>query len=271
MATYSFPVATRGESLDERIGFAVVSPRMSSVQLNGEPITPGVARVFGGAAEVAGAGGPLEHLTISFRAADLERMARALGIEIDLPSRGTSDSRSLVDEVRLRRVMRDLRTSVRKTGKSASSVEEAEEIADSLVEIAVRSLAADHDGDRRKPHAPSQRCARRPSVRGIRRRNALPERDPCRTLRSGRRVGATAPASVLRVLRLVPDCLPTHRGAQRGAPRCSSREPPRHDAVTRAASEFGFWHLSRFAGQYRALFGESPSTTLAQRSKLAVS
>ena len=46
--------------------------------------------------------------------------------------------------------------------------------------------------------------------------------------------------------------------------------PPRRDAVTRAASEFGFWHLSRFAGQYRALFGESPSTTLAHRSKLAV-
>ena len=36
------------------------------------------------------------------------------------------------------------------------------------------------------------------------------------------------------------------------------------DPVTRAASEFGFWHLSRFAGQYRALFGESPSETVAR-------
>ena len=180
MATYSFPVATRGETLDERIGFAVVSPRMSSVQLNGEPITPGVARVFGGAAEVAGAGGPLEQLTISFRAADLERMARALGVEIDLPSRGTSGSRTLVDEVRLRRVMRDLRTSVRKTGKSASSIEEAEEISDTLVEIAVRTLAADHRGGRRQPARPCEQRARRPSVRGIRRGHALPERDACR-------------------------------------------------------------------------------------------
>ena len=45
--------------------------------------------------------------------------------------------------------------------------------------------------------------------------------------------------------------------------------PPMHDAVTRAASDFGFWHLSRFAGQYRALFGESPSTTLAHRASEA--
>ena len=36
------------------------------------------------------------------------------------------------------------------------------------------------------------------------------------------------------------------------------------DPVTRAASDFGFWHLSRFAGQYRALFGESPSETVAR-------
>lgn len=40
--------------------------------------------------------------------------------------------------------------------------------------------------------------------------------------------------------------------------------PSARDAVTRAASDFGFWHLSRFASQYRALFGESPSSTLAR-------
>ena len=36
------------------------------------------------------------------------------------------------------------------------------------------------------------------------------------------------------------------------------------NAVTRAATEFGFWHLSRFASQYRAAFGESPSETVAR-------
>ena len=40
--------------------------------------------------------------------------------------------------------------------------------------------------------------------------------------------------------------------------------PFARDPVTRAASDFGFWHLSRFAGQYRAFFGESPSETVAR-------
>ena len=40
--------------------------------------------------------------------------------------------------------------------------------------------------------------------------------------------------------------------------------PFARDPVTRAALDFGFWHLSRFAGQYRTLFGESPSETVAR-------
>ena len=40
--------------------------------------------------------------------------------------------------------------------------------------------------------------------------------------------------------------------------------PFARDPVTRAALDFGFWHLSRFAGQYRALFGESPSQTVVR-------
>jgi len=42
------------------------------------------------------------------------------------------------------------------------------------------------------------------------------------------------------------------------------------DAVTRAASDHGFHHLSRFAGHYHALFGEYPSATVA-RARLAES
>ena len=103
MGEYSFPLATRGESLDDHVALAVVSPRMASVHMNGEPIVPGVARVFGAAAEVVAAGGPLRFVTISFLPADLERMARELAIEIDPPGRGKSDSRAVVDEVRLHR------------------------------------------------------------------------------------------------------------------------------------------------------------------------
>ena len=44
--------------------------------------------------------------------------------------------------------------------------------------------------------------------------------------------------------------------------------PPARDAVTRAATDFGFWHLSRFASQYRELFDEAPSETVARARAL---
>jgi AraC-like DNA-binding protein len=44
--------------------------------------------------------------------------------------------------------------------------------------------------------------------------------------------------------------------------------PPARDAVTRAATDLGFWHLSRFASQYRALFDEAPSETVVRARAL---
>jgi AraC-like DNA-binding protein len=43
---------------------------------------------------------------------------------------------------------------------------------------------------------------------------------------------------------------------------------PRHGSVKRCALNWGFWHLGRFAGEYRALFGESPGETLARMERL---
>ena len=38
---------------------------------------------------------------------------------------------------------------------------------------------------------------------------------------------------------------------------------PMHGAVKETALEWGFWHMGHFSREYRALFGESPSATLA--------
>lgn len=37
---------------------------------------------------------------------------------------------------------------------------------------------------------------------------------------------------------------------------------PDATTVTEVATQFGFWHFSRFAGSYREIFGETPSSTL---------
>lgn len=47
-----------------------------------------------------------------------------------------------------------------------------------------------------------------------------------------------------------------------GVRRVLRRAAPREVQVADVACRWGFWHLPRFAGEYRALFGELPSTTL---------
>jgi AraC family ethanolamine operon transcriptional activator len=58
------------------------------------------------------------------------------------------------------------------------------------------------------------------------------------------------PATYLRRLRL------------NGVHRALRRKNGGSITVTDVALEFGFWHLGRFAEQYKELFGESPHETL---------
>lgn len=60
----------------------------------------------------------------------------------------------------------------------------------------------------------------------------------------------TNPVQYLRSLRL--------NGARRELRECVGNP----QAIRDIAGKWGFWHLSRFAGEYRALFGELPSETL---------
>lgn len=49
----------------------------------------------------------------------------------------------------------------------------------------------------------------------------------------------------------------------KGVRRNLMQAEPRRGNVGQAAAVFGFWHMGRFGQQYRSLFGETPSQTLA--------
>jgi AraC-like DNA-binding protein len=52
-----------------------------------------------------------------------------------------------------------------------------------------------------------------------------------------------------------------------GARRAICNSAPVPGVVKRIALEWGFWHLGRFAHDYQACFGESPSATLSRRRR----
>ena len=268
MGDVSFAVVTRGTSLADRIAVALLRTDMPSATMNGERISRGVAHVFGSSTEVVATAGPGQFATISFDPAELERTASEFGLQIELPRPGES-STVHIDEPRLVKLLSIVAESVRTTGRPAANDADASCISRSLVEMAVRSLAGDA-----RPASVTAR-AHNNSVRIVRacERYAAEMSYQSVTLADLCRV---ADASERRVRRAFYECYnmsPTAflRIAALNEVRHALLEGhPARDAVSRSASEFGFWHLSRFAGQYRALFGETPSTTVARESESRV-
>jgi AraC family ethanolamine operon transcriptional activator len=56
---------------------------------------------------------------------------------------------------------------------------------------------------------------------------------------------------------------------RRALKRAATHGGTRAGTVTDVAYQYGFWHLSRFAERYRAMYGESPHRTLAGREPRA--
>jgi AraC family transcriptional regulator, ethanolamine operon transcriptional activator len=52
-----------------------------------------------------------------------------------------------------------------------------------------------------------------------------------------------------------------------GVRRALQRKSTGSTTVSEVALQFGFWHLSRFAGQYHELFGESPHETMCRADR----
>ena len=264
---YSFPIATRGETLADRITILAPLRRTLPGHMNGEALAPGVLHAWGEEAEIAGATGPVQFAIISFAPHALNRTAESLGVELDLPGRGAFRAVRAVDWPRLRSVLGKV---WRMDGDKRVPSEEAIAMGDVLVELAVRSLAVENDRRTLTPHARlnSVSVARACEDHAARARyQGVTLADLC----------VTSGASERRVRDAFYECYgmsPTaylRIAALHEVRHALLDGPPVRDAVSRAASDFGFWHLSRFAGQYRALFGESPRATLGRRPQAAAS
>ena len=68
------------------------------------------------------------------------------------------------------------------------------------------------------------------------------------------------------ILDLSPNAYLLHQRFH-GVRRCLLAAEPKPGSIKRIALEWGFWHLGRFAADYRTLFGESPTQTLAARQR----
>ena len=263
----SLPLALRGETAADRVCLVVPMNRTGSGQLNGEPLIPGNLLAFGGSAEVAGASGaPLQCGMLSVASSALERTATALGIKSHPPGEGEFRVAPVVDRGRLSRAFDFLSGIVNHRKDAVLAKREADAIERAFLEVVVRSLADDSSCS-----SPYQSAARLTSTRIVRtcedyarkwRYQNVTLADLCEASGvSERRVRSAfyecyqmSPTAYLRVIAL-------------NAVRRELVDGPHlRDAVSRAATDWGFWHLSRFAAQYRALFGESPRHTLSHRA-----
>lgn len=267
---YSFPVASKGESLADRVALLAPFGRVPpSAHVNGEAAAPGVAFAFGENAEVASAcAEPVRFASMSFSPEVLERTARELGVEIALPGRGEHSRVRAASSARLYRLLSALQQSVRDTGKAASSIQEAAAVADALVEIGVFCLAADSSRSSARPNTfPSNlhivKTCEEYAAASHYQNVSLAELCTASDVSERRARNAfyecygMSPTAYLRVAALYD------------VRHALLEAPPVRDAVSRAAGDSGFWHLGRFASQYRALFGEAPSDTLAHRRGIA--
>ena len=262
----SLPLALRGETVADRVWLVVPMNRTGSGQLNGEPLTPGNLLAFGGSAKLAGASGaPLQCGILSIAPSAFERTATDLGIKTRPPGKGEFRVAPVVDGGRLGRAFDLLSCIVTHHKDAALTKRDAGAIERAFLEVAVRSLAGDSSCNPpyQSAHLTSVKIARtcEDYARKWRYQNvtlaALCEASGV----SERRVRSAfyecyqmSPTAYLRVTAL------------NAVRRELVEGPQQRGAVSRAASDWGFWHLSRFAAQYRALFGESPRHTLSHRA-----
>jgi AraC family transcriptional regulator, ethanolamine operon transcriptional activator len=262
----SLPLALRAETVADRVWLVAPMNRTGSGQLNGEPLAPGGLLAFGGSAEVAGASeAPLQCGMLSIVPSALERTAAALGIKSCPPGKGEFRAAPVVDRECLSRAFGLLSYAVNHHKNAVLTKRDADAIERAFLEIAVRSLAGD------SIRSPPYQSARLTSAKIARTCEDYARKWRYQNVTLAALCEASG-VSERRVRSAFYECYqmsPTAylRVTALNAVRRELVEGPQlRGAVSRAATDWGFWHLSRFAAQYRALFGESPRHTLNHRS-----
>jgi AraC family transcriptional regulator, ethanolamine operon transcriptional activator len=262
----SLPLALRGETVADRVCLVAPMNRTGSGQLNGEPLTPGNLLAFGGSAEVAGASGaPLQCGMLSIAPSALEPIATALGVKSHFPGEGEFRVASVADRGRPSRAFDFLSHAASHHDDAALAKREASAIERAFLDITVRSLAGDPG------RSPPYQSARLTSARIVRTCEDYARKWRYQNVTLAGLCEASG-VSERRVRSAFYECYqmsPTAylRVAALNAVRRELVAGPRlRNAVSQAATDWGFWHLSRFAAQYRALFGESPRRTLSHRT-----
>ena len=264
---HSLPVATRRETLPT--GLAVLtSLRRGSGHRDGEAISPGMLHRCGGALEEREA--MERHAAVRILSAStdaLDKAATTFGVDIDPPQGDELRVVGSVDWPRLHLLLDESIVTVRSSPGATLDPHLSRSLRDCLLEIIVRTF----DRNRwRGQIVPRQITSMR--ITRVCEEHAEVTRFHDVSLAS---LCAVTGMSERRVRQAFYECYgmsPTAllRVAALGRVRRSLLHGPRTaDAVSRAASDFGFGHLGRFAGQYRVLFGESPSATLSHRSRSA--
>jgi AraC-like DNA-binding protein len=267
MGDYSVPVAIHGETLPT--GLAVLtSLRRGSAHRDDDAISPGLLHRYGGATEAQGAMERHAAVRIVSASTDaLEKAATRLGVDIDRPQGDEVRVVGSVDWPRLHGLLDKTIVTVRSSPVATLDPHLSRSLRDCLLEIIVRTFDRNCGRERIAARSLSSMRITRVcqehaeathyhdvSLASLCAATGMSER---RVRQAFYECYGMSPTAVLRITAL------------RGVRRSLLGGPPTRDAVSRAASDFGFWHLGRFAGQYRALFGESPSATLSHRSPSA--
>jgi len=263
MGDCSVPVGARGDILPAGRTVLTSLDRASGHRSGGAP-SP-VPYRYGGATEVGdltASHAAVGILSVSTDA--LEGTATTLGVDIDRPRCDEVRVVARVDWVRLHGLLDESMVVARSSPVAALAPRLSCSLRGCLLDIIVRTFDRTRASQQIAPrHLNSMRITRLcedhaemthyqdVSLASLCAAAGMSER---RVREAFYECYGMSPTAVLRIAAL-------HR-----VRRSLLRGTPTRDAVSRAATDSGFWHLSRFAGQYRALFDESPSATLSHRS-----